>query len=253
MAKKSGPINRKTKSQPKKSTKNISAAKKLKTSSAKTRVRASGKTDWATALSPLLKKYRNKPHPLKYDNLYQLLLAVVLSAQTTDELVNAISPALFEAYPDMRALAKTDAQSLFQFILKVRGFGKKAEWLVRIAQEIKEDRNIPVDMAGLVALPGIGRKSANVIMRGAGVKAEGVIVDLHVLRVAPRIGIADGEDPKKIEEQIMNAIPQKDWGEIGMAISFLGREICRPTNPKHAECPVKESCEFYKSQAKAKK
>jgi endonuclease-3 len=83
-------------------------------------------------------------------------------------------------------------------------------------------------------------------MRSAGVKAEGVIVDLHVVRVAPRIGIASGTDPKKIEKQIMEVIPQKDWGEIGMAISFLGREICRPKNQLHDECPVKKVCAFYK-------
>lgn len=204
-------------------------------------------------MKPLLKKYRRKPHPLHYDNLYQLLVAVVLSAQTTDDLVNSITPALFEAYPDIRSLAKADEESLYTYISKARGFRKKASWLIQIAKEVKDDRNIPVDMEGLVSLPGIGRKSANVIMRGAGVKAEGVIVDLHVVRVAPRIGIAEGEDPKKIEQQIMEVIPQKCWGEIGMAISFLGREICRPKNPKHAECPVKESCAYFKKHAKAKK
>jgi endonuclease-3 len=87
-------------------------------------------------------------------------------------------------------------------------------------------------------------------MRESGVKAEGVIVDLHVVRVAPRLGIASGTDPKKIEKQIMDVIPQKDWGEIGMAISFLGREICRPKNPKHEECPMKSVCEYYKDLKK---
>jgi endonuclease III len=101
-------------------------------------------------------------------------------------------------------------------------------------------------MEGLTALSGIGRKSANVIMREAKVKAEGVIVDLHVVRVAPRIGIASGTDPKKIEQQIMEAIPQKDWGEIGMAISFLGRETCRPSHPQHHECVVSDVCEYFK-------
>jgi endonuclease-3 len=86
-----------------------------------------------------------------------------------------------------------------------------------------------------------------VIMRGAGVKAEGVIVDLHVVRVAPRIGIASGTDPKKIEKQIMEVIPEKDWGEIGMAISFLGRETCRPTHPHHHDCVVSKYCEYFKA------
>ena len=102
-------------------------------------------------------------------------------------------------------------------------------------------------MEELIALPGIGRKSANVIMRGIGCKAEGVIVDLHVLRVAPRLGIAGGTDPKKIEKQIMDVIDEKDWGEIGMAISFLGRETCRPTNPHCDKCVVSKSCAYFKT------
>lgn len=107
--------------------------------------------------------------------------------------------------------------------------------------------NIPLTMDELTELPGIGRKSANVIMRGAGVKAAGVIVDLHVVRVAPRLGLATGTDPKKIEKQIMEQIPEKDWGEIGMAISFLGRETCRPSNPKHHECVVSSTCAYFKA------
>jgi endonuclease III len=210
-------------------------------------------TNWPEALKPLLKKYRNKPHPLEYENLYQLVVMVVLSAQSTDKLINDIAPELFKAFPDMKSLARADEESLFRYITKVRGFGKKAKWLIDIAKQIKDDKKIPLTMEGLTALPGIGRKSANVIMRGAGVKAEGVIVDLHVVRVAPRIGITASEDPKKIEKDIMEVIPQKDWGEIGMAISFLGREICRPTNPKHAECPVKENCDYFKNLSKKPK
>jgi endonuclease-3 len=101
-------------------------------------------------------------------------------------------------------------------------------------------------MEELTALPGIGRKSANVIMREAGVKAEGVMVDLHVVRVAQRLGIATSADLKKIEQQIMEAIPQKDWGETGMAISFLGRETCRPSHPQHEQCVMSSVCEYYK-------
>ena len=98
-------------------------------------------------------------------------------------------------------------------------------------------------MEGLTALPGIGRKSANVIKREAGAEAEGVIVDLHVQRVAPRLGIVSGADPKKIEKQIMDIIPQKDW-DVGMAMLFYGREICRPT-PKCEICMVNHVCAFY--------
>ena len=103
-------------------------------------------------------------------------------------------------------------------------------------------------MEGLTELPGIGRKSANVIMRESGIQAEGIIVDLHVVRVAPRIGVASGTDPKKIEKQLMEVIDQKDWGEVGMAISFLGRETCRPTNPNCSACVMQKVCTYYNEQ-----
>jgi len=208
------------------------------------------KQNWEEAMKPLLKKYKDKKHPLDYKNLYQLLVMVVLSAQDSDKHINQVAIPFFEAFPNMESLARADAQALFPFISKVRNFGNKTKWLLELASRVKKDKDIPLTMEELTALPGIGRKSANVIMRESGVKAEGVIVDLHVVRVAPRIGIASGTDPKKIEKQIMDVIPQKDWGQVGMAISFLGREICRPTNPHHSECPVKESCDYFKALQK---
>ena len=209
------------------------------------------KTNWTDAVKPLLKKYKGKKHPLHYKNRYELLVMVVLSSQVTDDLINQLAPPLFKAFPDMESMSRADTEALKPYIGKVRSFFKKAAWLVEIAQRIKSDENIPVTMEGLTALPGIGRKSANVIMREAGVKPEGVIVDLHVLRVAPRIGIATGEDPKKIEEQIMKVIPQDEW-DIGMCFSFLGREICRPTDPKCGECVMNPVCKYYKGLKKSK-
>jgi endonuclease-3 len=201
---------------------------------------------WADAVKPLLKKYKGKKHPLDYNGLYQLLVMVVLSAQDSDKHINQVAPKLFHAFPSMESLSRATAEALFPFISSVRNFGLKTKWLIELSQRVKKDQNIPLTMEDLTALPGIGRKSASVIMREAGVKAEGVIVDLHVVRVAPRLGMAEGNDPKKIEKQIMEVIPAKDWGEIGMAISFLGRETCRPTNPKHDECVMKDVCRYYK-------
>lgn len=205
------------------------------------------KQNWSDALKPLLAKYKGKPHPLEYKNIYQLVVMVILSAQDSDKHINEVAPPFFKAFPDMKALGRADAEMLYKFIGKVRNFGNKTKWLLDLAQKIKDDKNIPLTMEELIELPGIGRKSANVIMREAGVKAEGVIVDLHVLRVAPRLGIASGTDPKKMEKQIMEEIPQKDWGQIGMAISFLGRETCRPTGPKCGECVVSKSCAYFKT------
>lgn len=205
-------------------------------------------THWQQALQPLIKKYKGKQHPLDHHhNPYQLLVMVVLSAQDSDRNINKIAPALFSAYPDMTALSKADIDSLYPFVSKVMSSRKKAGWLIEIATQIKDDKNIPTTLNELIALPGIGRKSANVIMRELGVKAEGIIVDLHVVRVAPRLGLATGTDPKKLEKQMMEVLDAKDWGEAGMAISFLGRETCRPTNPKCTECVMNPVCEFYRS------
>ncbi|RXK58913.1 endonuclease III [Lacibacter luteus] len=202
-------------------------------------------TNWPEAMKPLLKKYKGKQHPLDYKNTYQLMVMVVLSAQDSDRNINSLAPKLFEAYPNMQALTKATEETLFPFISKVRNFGNKAKWLTGIAEKIKKDSNIPETLDALVELPGIGRKSACVILRESGKPAEGVIVDLHVVRVAPRLGIATGTDPKKIEKQIMEALPQKDW-DAGMAMSFLGREICRP-KPNCEKCLMNTVCEYYKA------
>jgi endonuclease-3 len=202
--------------------------------------------NWNQDLEPLLLKYKGKKHPLDYKNLYQLVVMVVLSAQDSDANINKIAPALFEVYPNMKSLAVSNVDSLIPHISKVRNFGTKASWLIEIAQTLKEDKNIPTKLDKLVALKGIGRKSANVIMREAGSSAEGIIADLHVIRVAPRIGvITESKDGNKVEKQLMQVLFKDIWGEIGMAISFLGREICRPTNPKCGECPVNKSCHYY--------
>jgi endonuclease-3 len=203
------------------------------------------KIDWPVAMQPLLKKYKGKKHPLQYQNIYQLLVLVVLSAQSSDEHINALAPALFKAFPDMRALAKADAKSLFPYVKGVRNFAHKANWLVGIGKEVKEDNKIPLTLDGLTALPGIGRKSANVILREAGRPAEGIIVDLHVVRVAGRLGIVSGDDPKKIELRLMEILPRKEW-DAGMAMSFLGREICHP-KPECERCLMRKVCKYYKA------
>ncbi|AOW11066.1 endonuclease III domain-containing protein [Flavobacterium gilvum] len=206
-----------------------------------------GKTnDWETKLAPILEKYKGEKHPLEYKNLYQLLVMVVLSAQDSDANINKIAPALFEIYPNMESLSVSNIDALIPHISKIRNFGNKANWLIEIAQTVQKDENIPLTMENLTALKGIGRKSANVIMREAGVPAEGIIADLHVIRVSPRIGlIPETQDGNKVEKQLMQILSKTIWGEIGMAISFLGREICRP-KPKCEECPINTICQYYK-------
>jgi endonuclease-3 len=202
------------------------------------------KINWPEAIKPLLKKYKNKEHPLDYVNIYQLVVKVVLSAQDSDKNINKIGPVFFENFPSMKALSQATPEALQPFIHGVRNFANKSKWLTGLAKQIKKDKNIPLTLEELTGLPGIGRKSANVIKREAGAEPEGIIVDLHVVRVAPRLGIATGTDPKKIEKQMMEVLPQKQW-DAGMAMSFLGRDICRPTNPKCEECVMNTVCVYY--------
>ena len=205
--------------------------------------------DWSEAVKPLLKKYKDKKHPLEYGNVYQLMVMVVLSAQDSDKHINQIAPKFFKAFPNMEALSQATPDAIQELISDVRNFGNKSKWLSELSKKIKKDKNIPLTLDELTELPGIGRKSANVIKREAGAEAEGIIVDLHVVRVAPRLGIATGADPKKIEKQIMEVLPQKQW-DAGMAMSFLGREICRPTNPKCEVCVMNTVCAYYNANKK---
>ncbi|TDE01779.1 endonuclease III domain-containing protein [Flavobacterium hiemivividum] len=202
--------------------------------------------DWAQKLEPILKKYEGRKHPLEYQNLYQLLVMVVLSAQDSDANINKIAPALFEVYPNMESLAISNLEVLFPYISEVKNYNTKANWLLEIAKTIRKDENIPLKMESLTKLKGIGRKSANVILRELKVPATGIMADLHVIRVAPRIGlIPETKDGIKVEKQLMQVLPQYIWGEIGMSISFLGRETCRPI-PKCPECTIKEICSYDK-------
>ena len=203
--------------------------------------------DWLEAFKPLFKKFKGRKHPLNHVNLYQLVVAVILSAQDSDRHINEITPALFERYPSMKELAKANPHDLDEYLTSVRNFRNKVKWLLSFAQSVRDDKNIPTTLDGLIALPGIGRKSANVIISETGGDMEGVIVDLHVVRDAPRIGIAVGTNPEKIEKQLMEKFPKKYWRELGMSLTFLGREICRPTNPHCSECPMNPVCAYYKN------
>ena len=205
------------------------------------------KIDWTRAIRPLLEKYKGKQHPLNYKSIYQLVVMVVLSAQSTDDHINEIAPAFFKTFRNLQALSKVAPEDLFPYLKGIRNFAHKATWLVKIAQSLKEDSNIPLTLEALTALPGIGRKSANVILREAGEPPQGVIVDLHVVRVTERLGITKGDDPKKIEQQIMKKLPASEW-DAGMAMSFLGREICRP-KPLCEICLMKGVCAYYKKVA----
>lgn len=201
--------------------------------------------DWRESFLPLIKQYEKRQHPLNYANRYQLVVMVILSARDSDRHINALAPRLFAAYPTLADLAKAAPEDLAPLIGEVINGATKAQWLVKLARLVGSDENIPRTMDTLTALTGIGRKSANVIIRESAGPAEGVMVDLHVVRVAPRLGVASGDNPEKIERQLMAVLPRELWGEAGMALSFLGREICRPSAPQCPKCPMNASCAYH--------
>jgi endonuclease-3 len=201
----------------------------------------SSKIDWSVALRPLLKEYKGKKHPLHAHSVYQSIVMVVLSAQSTDDVINKLAPELFAAYPTMESLARASPEDLWPYVKGVRNFANKAKWLVGIARQFNADA--PLTLATLTRFSGIGRKSANVILREAGRPPEGIIVDLHVVRVVSRLGITRETDPVKIEEGLMKILPREEW-DAGMALSFLGREICRP-KPECEKCLMNTVCAYY--------
>ncbi|WP_395066710.1 endonuclease III domain-containing protein [Flavobacterium sp.] len=202
--------------------------------------------NWIEKLKPLLEKYKDRKHPLDYENLYQLMIAVILSAQDSDANINKITPTFYKEFPNLESLTDIEPEDLYPYINKVRNFSTKSNWIIGIAKILKNNKNIPANLNDLIALKGIGRKSANVILREMNIPSQGIITDLHVIRVIPRFGLTkESEDGNKIEKQLMAILPHEIWGEVGMAFSFLGREICRPTNPKCTECPINKDCLFH--------
>jgi endonuclease-3 len=202
--------------------------------------------NWAEKLQPLFEKYGGRKHPLNYENPYQFLVMIILAAQTTDNLINKIAPEFFRIYPSISDLKNSSPEDLHPLLKSVLGFRKKAVWLVEMAKQIGDDSHIPSTISDLTKLPGVGRKTANALIREIGGKAEGIMVDLHVVRVAPRLGIVTGENPDKIEKQLMEALPREMWNDTGMVFSFHGREICRP-KPKCEECIVNSVCNYYQN------
>jgi endonuclease III len=202
--------------------------------------------NWEKNLEPLIKKYGKRKIPLDYHNRYQLVVMVLLAAQSSDNQINKVTIPFFESYPSLSDLKKCTPEDLYPFLKSVRGFRKKSSWLVDLAKTIEDDSKIPTTLKELTKLPGVGRKTANVIIRESGAEAEGIVVDLHVVRVAPRLGVVNNNKPEKIERQLMEVIPQDKWNEIGMTLSFHGREICRP-KPKCEECVVSSVCNYYKT------
>jgi endonuclease-3 len=181
---------------------------------------------------------------LLHEGPFQLLVAVVLSAQTTDRNVNLATPALFARYPDARSLAAADAADVAPFIASLSFYPTKAKHLVGLARLIVEAHGgeVPRTMAELRALPGVGRKTANVVLGDAFGRSEGVVVDTHVQRLSQRLGWSRETSPELIERDLMQLFPQKEWAQLAHVLIFHGRRICAARAPACATCGVASSC-----------
>jgi endonuclease III len=184
---------------------------------------------------------------LHYSTPFELLVATILSAQSTDARVNMVTPALFKRYPDARTLAKAKLPALEKQIHSTGFFRAKAKSLVGMATALvaQHGGEVPANMEALVELPGVGRKTANVVL-GHALGVPGLPVDRHVLRVANRIGIAEGDDPVVVEQQLCAAMPPERWTRTSDTLILHGRRICRP-NPLCDQCAVRDSCEYYRT------
>ncbi len=182
---------------------------------------------------------------LGYTNPFELLVATVLSAQCTDERVNRVTPALFEAYPGARELARA-SQSRLEALIKSTGFYRnKAQHLIQCSQALvaRFDGIVPRTMEELTSLPGIGRKTANVIL-GACFGVPAIVVDTHVKRVANRLHLTRNTDPTKIEFDLQAVWPARDWIEGSQRILLHGRYVCLAKNPRCAACVLYETCHW---------
>lgn len=181
-----------------------------------------------------LKKIYPKPRTaLEFKNAFELLIATILSAQCTDKLVNTVTPALFTKYPDAKSMACANVEDIDLLIKKVTFHGNKSKNIKAAAEQIVEKHggNVPKSMEELDALPGVARKTANVVLGDAFNKSEGIVVDTHVIRAVGRLGLSDQKDPVKIELDLMKIVPKENWIEFSHLLILYGREYA-PARPK---------------------
>jgi endonuclease-3 len=181
---------------------------------------------------------------LDHVNAYQLLAATILAAQSTDKLINTVTPALFARYPDPAALAGAQPAELEPMIFSTGFYRNKAKSLIGMAQRIVEKYGgeVPTTMAELVDLPGVARKTANVVLGSALGKNEGIVVDTHVSRLAPRLGLTTQTDPVKIEQDLMRLVPRDQWSIFAHRLIWHGRRVCHAKKPDCDHCTLAPLC-----------
>jgi endonuclease-3 len=195
-------------------------------------------------LARLKEAYPDAHCELDFSSPFQLICATILSAQCTDVRVNMVTPVLFAKYPHARALADARQEDVEEIIRSTGFFRNKAKSLIGMAQAVVAEHKgeIPATMDALVALPGVGRKTANVVLGNAFAINAGIVVDTHVARLSARLGLTRHTDPVKIEQDLMALTPQDDWALLSHLLIFHGRRICIARKPKCGECVLAELC-----------
>jgi endonuclease-3 len=195
-------------------------------------------------MSILERLYPEAKTALKYENPFQLLIATILSAQTTDERVNKVTPSLFKKFKTPSEFASVDVEEIEKEIKSINFYRNKAKNIKKISEILVKEFNgkVPDKMEELIKLPGVARKTANVVLSQAFGKAEGIVVDTHVKRVSQRLGLTENTDAEKIEKDLMKLIPKENWIDFPYRLILFGRNICKAKNPDCKNCPLYKIC-----------
>lgn len=195
-------------------------------------------------LRRLKKEYPEPKTALKFSSPFELLVATVLSAQATDVLVNKVTEKLFKKYRTIKDYADVSLKEFQEDVRSINFYKNKAKNIQAAAKMIIEEFNgkVPKSMDELLKLPGVARKTANIILSNAYGINEGIAVDTHVKRLAQRLGLTKNEDPLKIEKDLMDITPQKEWGNLSHLLIFHGRKICQAKKPNHKDCILFDIC-----------
>jgi len=198
----------------------------------------------AEVLDRLYEEYPDSTISLNFSNRLELLVAVVLSAQCTDERVNEVTEDLFATYRSAEDYAEADEEQLAEDIYGITFHNNKAGYLKSIGETLRDehDGEVPDTMAELTALSGVGRKTANVVLQHGHDVVEGIVVDTHVQRISRRLGIAEAESPPKIERELMDLVPEPDWQQCTHLFISHGRAVCTARNPDCESCVLEDLC-----------
>ena len=193
--------------------------------------------------------YPDAKPELNYTNAYELLVAVILSAQCTDKRVNQVTPALFERYPDVYSMAQAEQSDVEDIIRSCGFFRNKSANIISASKKIVSDHDgrVPSTVEELMSLPGVGKKTANV-MYSVAFGGDAIAVDTHVFRVSRRLGLSNGKNPLQVEEDLNKVIPKSLWGHAHHLLIFHGRRVCHSRSPECEKCRLQDLCVFYKEK-----